>query len=238
MCNVKKITLCMISLLLINLSIVSSFDAKELRRLNGLKAQIKGLENRLKNLEPIKPQTIADPPFPELTPPSKFVTLSQLIENGTTIPYEVIVNNPGYKRPAYEEYWHSSIGRWSYVPTRIHYALHRLFTNYDVALSEWYDFEQNMGFTIPLFQNESDLDLYIVAFQSDITAVYTLGNQVVVVVYPRRTGVQVVTIKTSAIHPTNTEESLLVQLSTQAGEEIDYALISYISPDFRLKQKE
>ncbi|TQR28795.1 hypothetical protein C7Y47_19735 [Lysinibacillus sphaericus] len=238
MCNVKKITLCMISLILINLSIVSSFDAKELSRLNGLKAQIKGLENRLKSLEPIKPQTIADPPFPELSPPSKFVTLSQVIENGNTIPYEVIVNNPGYKRPAYEKYWHSSIGRWSYVPTRIHYALHRLFTNYDIALSEWYDFEQNMGFTIPMFHNKTDLDLYIVVFQTDITAVYTLGNQVVVVGKPRRTGVQVITIKTSAIHPSNTEESLLVQLSTQAGEEMDYTLISYISPDFRLKQKE
>lgn len=233
MCNVKKITLCMISLILINLSIVASFDAKESSRLN-----IKGLENRLKSLEPIKPQTIADPPFPELSPPSKFVTLSQVIENGNTIPYEAIVNNPGYKRPAYEEYWHSSIGRWSYVPTRIHYALHRLFTNYDIALSEWYDFEQNMGFTILMCQNKTDLDLYIVAFQTDITAVYTLGNQVVVVGNPRRTGVQVITIKTSAIHPSNTEESLLVQLSTQAGEEIDYALISYISPDFRLKQKE
>ncbi|MFF2179249.1 hypothetical protein ACFVT8_22775 [Lysinibacillus sp. NPDC058147] len=238
MCNVKKITLCMISLILINLSIIPSFDAKESNKVNGLEAQIKGLENRLKNLEPIKPQTIPDPPFPELSPPSKFVTLSQVIENGATIPYEVIINNPGYKRPAYEEYWHSSIGRWSYVPTRIHYALHRLFTNYDVALSEWYDFEQNMGFTIPMFQNKTDLDLYIVAFQSDITAVYTLGNQVVVVGYPRRTGVQVITIKTSAIQPTNTEESLLVQLSTKGGEEMDYTLISYISPDFRLKQIE
>ncbi|WP_337988607.1 hypothetical protein [Lysinibacillus sp. JNUCC 51] len=238
MCNVKKISLCMISLILFNLSIVSSYDAKESNRVNGLKAQIKGLENRLRSLEPIKPQTIADPPFPELSPPSKFVPLTQVIEDGIAIPYDVIINNPGYKRPAYEEYWHSSIGRWSYVPTRIHYALHQLFTNYDIALSEWYDFEQNMGFTIPMFQNKTDLDLYIVAFQSDIKAAYTMGNQVVVVGNPRRTGVQVITIKTSAIHPTNTEESLLVQLSTQAGEELDYALISYISSDFRLKEKE
>ncbi|MGE7696140.1 hypothetical protein ACQKNC_18860 [Lysinibacillus sp. NPDC094177] len=238
MCNVKKISLCMITLILFNLNIVSSYDAEEPNRFYGLKAKIKGLENRLNSLEPIKPQTIADPPFPELSLPSKFDTLSHVIENGAKIPYDVIINNPGYRRPAYEEYWHSSIGRWSYVPTRIHYALHRLFTNYDVALSDWYDFEQNMGFTIPTFQHKTDLDLYIVTFQADIIAVYTLGNQVVVVGSPRRIGAQVITIKTSAIHPTNNEESLLVQLSTQAGEEIDYSLISYIPPDFRLKQKE
>lgn len=241
----KRIILFIICVGIFNISIAPLYyaeepnEAKSLeKKIEDLKAQLKEAENRLHKLEPSKPENITDPPWKEQPFPSNMVQISEVIKNGTKIPFEVIVNKPDYKRPAYEEHWYSTTGRWSYIPSRIHYALHRLFTNYDAGLSGWYDFEHNIGLSIPMFQNENDLDLYIVAFQTEITDVYTLGNQVVVVGQPKRTGVQAITIKTRAINPSNKEEPLLVQLTTPSGDEIDYSLISYMPPDFWLKQKD
>ncbi|MEK5441035.1 hypothetical protein [Fredinandcohnia sp. FSL W7-1320] len=94
-----------------------------------------------------------------------------------------------------------------------------------------------MGISFPTTTNETNLDLYIVVFQTSITEVYTKGNQVVIVGTPKRTGVEVLSIKTADIHPSNKEKLLLVQLATN-GAELDYALISYQPPDFWLKQKQ
>lgn len=55
---------------------------------------------------------------------------------------------------------------------------------------------------------------------------------------PKRNGVQVITITTADLNPSDTEENILVQLSTQKGHEIDYSIISYVPPDFWSKQKE
>ncbi|MEC1722983.1 hypothetical protein [Schinkia azotoformans] len=196
------------------------------------------LKQRIKKLEPPVPVNIQDPPWGELSFPSKIKPISEVIHNGTKIPFDLIVDKPEYERPAYNEQWHSTIGRWSYVPNRIHFALHRLFTNYDIGLSGWYDFEHNMGITIPMFQNEKALDMYIVTFQTQVTSVYTIGNQVVVVGTPQRNGVQVITITTKDLKPFNKKENLLIQLATKDEHEIDYSLISYIQPDFWAKQKE
>jgi hypothetical protein len=120
---------------------------------------------------------------------------------------------------------------------RVHYALHRLFTEYDIGVSNWYDFEHNIGLSVPMFQNKKALDMYIVTFQTDVTDVYTRGNQVVVVGNPKRNGVQVITIKTKDVKPFNKDEQLLVQLSTPNGSEMDYSLILYVRPDFWSQQK-
>lgn len=87
-----------------------------------------------------------------------------------------------------------------------------------------------------MFQNKTDLDLYIIVFQTRVTSVYTQGNQVVVVGTPERNGVQVVTIKTGDLHPSDFDKHLLIQLATTLGHELDYSLIVYEPPDFWLKQ--
>ncbi|OZU88075.1 hypothetical protein CIL03_13150 [Virgibacillus indicus] len=204
-----------------------------------LKEIIKKLRLRIKTLEPPEPVDIQDPPWRELSFPAELEPISDIIHNGANIPFDLIVNKPDYERPAYEEHWHSlGGGRWSYVPDRIHYALHRLFTNYDIGLSSWYDFEHNIGFSIPMFQDEEALNLYIVTFQTEVTDVYTTGNQVVVAGNPKRNGVQVITITTADIKPSDTEENILIQLSTRDGHEMDYSIISYVPPDFWAKQNE
>lgn len=147
------------------------------------------LEKRLKRLEPPEPVNIIELPFEaeaEKRYPSQTISISEVMDKGTKIPFNVIKNIPDSKRPVYEKHWHSTVGRWSYIPTRIHYALHRLFTNYDIGLSNWFDFEGNLGINnIPMFQNEIALDLYIVVFQTAVTDVYTKGNQVIVVGNPK-----------------------------------------------------
>lgn len=203
--------------------------------------QVKELEFRLKQLEPPKPITIIQSPeevAAEGHKPADVKAISRVIQKGTRIPFQSIHNDPGYKRPVYEQHWHSTYGggRWAYVPTRVEYALHRLFTTYDIGLSNLYDFQQNVGIVFPVFQNKEDLDLYIVAFQTEITDVYTSGNQVVVTGNPKRNGVQVITIKTGDLHPSDAGKTLLIQLATPQGDELDQSYIGYAPPNFWARQ--
>lgn len=203
--------------------------------------QVERLENRLKQLEPPEPITIVDPPEQveaEKYYPLDTISISEVINKGTKIPFRMIKNEPDYKRPVYEKHWHSTYwgGRWSYIPMRMNYALHHFFTTYDIGLSNEFDFQQNVGIVFPTFQNKTDLDMYIIAFQTTVTDVYTKGNQVVVLGNPKRNGVQVLTIKTDDLHPYDLKRLLLIQLATPLGHELDYSLISYAPPDFWLKQ--
>ncbi|MDQ0878878.1 hypothetical protein QFZ77_007537 [Paenibacillus sp. V4I3] len=204
--------------------------------------QVEELERRLEQLEPPKPITIVEPQEEAEAKkyyPTDTIPISEVIDKGTKIPFNIIMNDPNYKRPVYEEHWHSTYwgGRWSYIPMRIQYALHRLFTTYDIGISGELNFKQNVGINFPMFQNDTALDLYIVVFQTTVTDVYTKGNQVVVAGTPNRNGVQVLTVKTGDIHPTDLRKSLLIQLATALGHELDYSIIAYEPPDFWLKQK-
>lgn len=53
------------------------------------------------------------------------------------------------------------------------------------------------------------------------------GNQVVLIGTPNRHGLQVMTIETKQINPSNPNENILFQLVTKDGNEIDYSLIPY-----------
>ncbi|MDR6549992.1 hypothetical protein [Paenibacillus qinlingensis] len=199
-------------------------------------------KNRLKQLEPPLPIHMDELPFQtnlNKLYPKHTVSLSDIIHKGNQIPFNRMTSKPAYIRPVYEPHWHSTYwgGRWSYVPSRIYYASHRLFPTYDIGLSNWMNFEKEMGFQIDMFQNETALDMYLVVFQTEVTAVYTQENQIVIVGNPKRDGVEVITIKTGDLRPENKKDMLLVQLSTDSGHELDYSLINYVPPDFWLQQK-
>jgi hypothetical protein len=222
---------------------VKSKDLTELKKENiKLEEQIEKLQQRLDRLEPPKPITIPDSPFPfehgvEQNYPTDVVPISEVIKQDKRIAFKVIKSEQSYKRPIYDEHWHSTYwgGRWSYVPSRIHYALHRLFTYYDIGISGELNFKQHVGIDFPTFQNKTNLDLYVIVFQTKVTDVYTKGNQIVIVGTPTRTGVEVLTVKTRDIEPSNKEKLLLFQLATNSHE-LDYSLISYQPPDFWLQQ--
>lgn len=183
------------------------------------------LNTSIWKIEPEKSQNIDDPPFPELPYPSKILPVSKVMENGKEIPLQFAYNNPDWKRQAYKEYWHSSYGRWSYVPDRIHYAMHRIFVTYPTA-SVFYDFTHDLGiwdesdkFQIPArtpFEN-----MVLVVMQTKVDKIVTLGNQVVVIGRPSLTGLQVLLIPSKDLMPYNSKESILFQLVSPDGDEID-----------------
>lgn len=183
------------------------------------------------SIEPEVPTNLADPPYAELAPPTKQESVETVIKTGKEIPAQFDYNDPNWERPAYKTYWHSSYGRWSYVPNLIHSALHRIFVTYPTA-SVFYDFVHDLGIA-----EESDsfvrhsggpLDrIELVVMQTRVEKIVTLGNQVVVIGKPALTGLQVLSIPVKYIKPDNLEESILFQLVTRDGDEIDYATINY-----------
>ncbi|MDQ0899332.1 hypothetical protein [Paenibacillus sp. V4I7] len=193
------------------------------------------LAERLKRLEPDEPKDIADPPFGQRAFPSKLKSPQELIRNGKQLPYKVLLDKPDWERPAYKSYWHSSVsGRWSYVPNRLHYAQHRLFTTPTAALSNYYDFVHNLGLSEELINVKSqpqDADrerfigqIMVVVMQAKIEKVLTSGNQVVIVARPQINGVQALTVNKVDMKLDNPKEAVLFQLVTPESDEIDFSL--------------
>lgn len=214
-------------------AVVSDESIQSLKEeIDKLKETISKLQIRLHYLEPKTPQTIQTERFEQIPYPSKINEIKTIMIQENIIPFQTIINRPEYIRPIYHKDWHSTIGRWSSIPSNIRTAQHRLFTNYDIGLSNWYDFIHQMGFEIPMFQSEKELDLYIVTFNTEVTNIYTKGNQIIITGIPKRNGVQVNTITTKDLKPFNKHEFLLIQLVTPDGYEIDYTLESYVEPDY------
>ncbi|MEL7610375.1 MAG: hypothetical protein AAGU74_12860 [Bacillota bacterium] len=183
-------------------------------------------------LEPETPQDIDDSTFVD-PPPSKVLPVEVVLDEGREIPLQFAYDDPEWERQAYKAYWHSSYGRWSYVPIRIHYALHRIFATYPTA-SIWYDFEHDLGiaeeseaFQMPA-GNPFDT-IVLVVMQTKVEKMITLGNQVVLVGRPSLTGLQVFLVPVKQIQPDNPQESILFQLVTEEGDEIDSTTLPYVS---------
>lgn len=186
-------------------------------------------------LEPESAIDIDDPPWNNEIFPNNVVNISEVLEKGVDVPYNIIYDEPKWKR-LYKAYWHSSISdRWSYVPNRIHYAMHRLFATYPTA-SIYYDFVHNLGIADESieFKQESSKGPYdyltTVVMQSEIRKIITYGNQVIIVSKPKRNGLQVFNIPMNKIVPSNENENILIQLVTELGDEIDYFLIRHVNP--------
>lgn len=186
-------------------------------------------------LEPDTPKNIDDPPFYSTPFPPNEVAIKQVIEQGEEIPIKFIYNEPDWRRPAYKEYWHSKYGRWSYVPHRIHYALHRIFSTYATA-SRYYDFVHNLGIALESndfkdYEFTSPFDyLDIVVMNTLIEKVITYQNQIVIVGKPQRTGLQAIIVPTAKINPIENTDNILIQLVTPDGYEIDYTTEKLLLP--------
>lgn len=181
---------------------------------------------QLFKLEPETPTNLDDPPYDVPPIPENEVDIEEVLEKGVEIPFVMVYNDPKWKRPAFKEYWHSKYGRWSYVPIRIHYALHRLFVTYETA-SRYYDFIHDLGireesFDFKKYESISPLDyMQVVIMNTVVERVITYQNQVVIVGRPQRTGLQAINIPTINIQPIGTSQNILFQLVTPDGYEID-----------------
>ena len=193
-------------------------------------SSIKECENRLSSLEPPEGTNISSSPIYNIPLPANVKPISEVIRKGKEIPLQFAYNDLNWKRPAYKDYWHTGPygGRWSYVPERVNYALHRIFT-YIPTASISFDFEGNLGIVDE--SNKFNIDksnihqIILAVMQSDIKKIVTLDNQVIIIVEPRRTGLQVLTIPEKSINPLNKDESVIFQMVTPDGYEIDYSLM-------------
>ncbi|MDQ8739428.1 hypothetical protein [Paenibacillus sp. LHD-38] len=159
----------------------------------------------------------------------------EIIKSGEKLPYSLLFEKLDWQRPAYKSYWHSSVsGRWSYVPNRLHYVQHRLFTTPTAALSNHYDFVHNLGLQEEMMNvqaqpHDADRERFIgqimvVVMQAKIEKVLTSGNQVVIIARPQRHGMQALTVNKVDMKFTNPNEAVLFQLVTPDGDEIDYSV--------------
>lgn len=194
-------------------------------------SQVKELLRRLEKLEPPAPTDIQTP-FVQRPFPSIMKTTREVMRRGYQLPYRLILNDSEWQRPLYKEQWHSTYsgGRWSYMPLRLYYAQHRLFTTSEVGLSNLYDFLHNIGLSDlnvdpeGATQEERVNGVVAVVMQAKIERVVTKGNQVVIVARPQRTGVQAITINKLNMKLDNEDEAILFQLVTPDGDEIDYSI--------------
>lgn len=185
-------------------------------------------------MEPDTPIDIDDPPFSELPYPAKVLEVKDVLKTGKSIPLKFAYNDKSWKRQAYKSYWHSSDWRWSYVPNRIHFAMHRMFVTYPTA-ARYFDFAYDVGiaeesdnFNIPNGGNPYEY-IVLVVMQTDVEKIVTSGNQVVVVGKPALTGLQVLLIPTKELQPFNDKDSILFQLATKDGDVFDYDTIEYLT---------
>jgi hypothetical protein len=185
---------------------------------------------RLKSLEPESPEDIQQNSINNIPLPSKIFSITDVIKKGKEIKLDDAYKYPKWVKPTYKSYWHSTVsgGRWSYVPDRIKYASHNIFTIYPTA-SVFYDFSRNLGIwdEIESFKfKHNDLEtIVLVVMNSNIKKIITYGNQVVVIAEPTRNGLQVIEIPGKEIMLTDEKSPVMFQLVTPDGYEIDYSLI-------------
>lgn len=186
-------------------------------------------------LEPDQATDIDDPPWGKyFVYPAKVLSVAEIIEKGAEIPFDLIYDNPYWERQSYKSYWHSSAsgGRWSYVPNRIHYAMHRLFTTYRTA-SVYYDFVHNLGIVNEWGNLEESRggaydNINVAVMNTKVEKILTYGNQVIIIGRPQRNGLTIIDVPVNKIKPFNEKEFILFQLVTELGDEIDYSLINYV----------
>jgi hypothetical protein len=181
---------------------------------------------RLRRLEPETPKDITVPGFAQPELQTKMVSPLEIMKSGSPLTHKMLMVKPDWERPLYKAYWHSSGGRWSYVPLRLYYAQHQLFTSFPAAASEHYDFVHNTGLAQEMMgiSTEEKGASQVVVMQAKIEKVITKGNQVVIVARPQRTGVEAFTVSKLDMHLDNQNEAVLFQLVTPHGDEIDYSV--------------
>lgn len=198
------------------------------------------LRERLARLEPLSPVKIIRndlSSFPEGVP------VLNIMAEGTSIPFEVVYENPSWVRPVYEPYWHTSAGLRSSIPDLIHNSYHRLFVTPGTE-TLWNETIHDSGIAelaekikLPSYGSKSNSTIAIVSIRHKVIDVIVLDNQVVLVGIPSRTGVNVLAVDkedlinsvSGEILAKNNSREYVFHLVTPDGYEFDYntALVSF-----------
>lgn len=188
------------------------------------------LRKRLESLEPLKPMTIKKYKLNNLNLPKNTYDLNTILKKGEKLTLDYAYTNDSFIRQSYLYYWHSSYNeKYSYLPLRVEYAYHRIFTSYSNNSSYEY-----LLFNLGIWDEKEYFNIknsneYIIlfVFQSKVKEIYSYENQIVVVAEPRRNGLEIINIPINKIYPNNKNDSIMFQLLTPEGFEIDYSLINF-----------
>ncbi|QHW33825.1 hypothetical protein GZH47_25520 [Paenibacillus rhizovicinus] len=137
-CSKLIVSLLIVTSIFIPSSLVSANPEQQTKEETNLEKRIMSPETPIDIFD----ASVSPRPFP-----SKRVSPQEIIRAGQKLPYKVLLTKPDWVRPVYKSDWHSTVsgGRWSYVPTRLKFAQHRLFTAPAAALSNLYDFLHDTG---------------------------------------------------------------------------------------------
>ncbi len=210
-------------------------EAEKLTRENNV------LRSRLAKLEPASPVKIVTDDKP--SPAAEAFPVLAVLNEGTRVPFEVTYEDMFWVRPDYQPYWHSKLGQWSSIPDRIHTSYHHLFVAPGTA-GLWNETIHEAGFAelaekikLPVYDDKPENTLAVVALQHQVTGIYVLNNQVILVGTPARTGIQVLSVNKQDLVKSESGELLaqnnnlefLFQLVTPDGYETDYnnVMVSY-----------
>src|SRR5690554_5353240 len=101
MYNIRKYSMIILSLIIANCIISPLSNAEEtvnpqkLQEENEkLKRTVEELKQRINRLEPAEPVNLQDPPWEKLQFPSNTLAITDVINKGTMIPFDLIVDKP------------------------------------------------------------------------------------------------------------------------------------------------
>lgn len=150
------------------------------------------------------------------------ISPEEVIKKGKDIKFNVSYKIPEYLRPIYDPYWSKTYYRgWIDLVSKVEEARHRLFI-FPLGASSSYDFTGSLGFDgSPRVDAHRNINFLIYHFE--VEEVKLLGQQIVLVGKPRRTGVEVISVNKDDLF-TDDEGAgdFLIQLSTPSGYEIDF----------------
>lgn len=198
------------------------------------------LRERLANLEPTTPVKIVRA---EQVSDTDNIEVIDVLAEGTRLPFTTVYEDQAWIRPDYEPYWHSKPGLWSSIPDRIHSSYHHLFiaTGTDGL---WSEATHDSGIVeiedkikLPVYEDQPENTVAIIALQHQITDVLVFNNHIVLLGTPSRTGIQVLAFNkrdiinsiSGEVFAQKNSQNYLFQLTTPDGYEVDYnnMMISY-----------
>lgn len=213
--------------------LLTVYQADEMVKVNKEKT-FEDISHRINRLEPLIPDDIKDTLAQETHLPSSVENVSQALKKGKTAKYRLIYQDLYWQREAYKAYWHSTKGgKWSYMPDRLTYGLHKIFTTYP-TYNVYQDFIYELGIKEEASQfnlqtSKQVNEMIIVVMKGRVKGIKAYNNQVLVICEPTRIGLEVLSIPIKEFGNINPEEPILTQMVTPDGYEIDYSTLGYVN---------
>ncbi len=168
----------------------------------------------------------------------KTQNISEIIESGEDVGFEMLYHDREYIRPIYDPAWKTFYFRnWLYLPKKLEQARHQLFVLYG-GVSNLFDSFGHLS--LQFEKKEISIDyhknIHFLVYDFDVQQIKKKKHQIVLVGEPSRKGLQVVAVDVANILGDKEHDQFLFQLCTPRGYEIDYFYGVYQKSEY-YKQK-